>query len=97
MIARTMAIMGLLAFVVTIVGGLLNENSFDFILSRALWAMVLFSGMGLGVGWAAHYVVHEHQATQYREILGPLEDADAPADSDAENNSTSPKPRPIQN
>ncbi len=98
MVRRAMAVLGLLAFTITILGGLAGGNRVEFILPRALWAMGLFCLMGWIVGWCAERVVAEHRTKQHEEILGPTEEpAPAePAPDDERNSSTSVSPTPIQ-
>ncbi len=98
MVRRAMAVLGLLAFTITILGGLAGGNRVEFILPRALWAMGLFCLMGWIVGWCAERVVAEHRTKQHEEILGPAEEP-APAEAapdDERNSSTSVSPTPIQ-
>ncbi len=98
MVRRAMAALGLLAFTITILGGLAGGNRVEFILPRALWAMGLFCFLGWIVGWCAERVVAEHRAKQRDEILGPAEKP-APAEAapdDERNSSTSVSPTPIQ-
>jgi len=99
MLRRTMGVMGLLAFVITVFGGLIGGNRVEFILPRALWAMAIFCLLGLIVGWAAEIIVQEHQAKQYAEVFGPKEGGADEQESLAaqENNSTADSPAPIQN
>lgn len=99
MLRRTMGVMGLLAFAITVLGGLSGGNTVEFILPRALWAMAIFCLLGLIVGWAAEMIVQEHQAKQYAEVFGPKEgDTDEPELLAAQkNNSTADSSTPIQN
>ncbi len=91
MVRRAMAVLGLLAFTITILGGLVGGNRVEFILPRALWAMGLFCFLGWIVGWCAERVVAEHRAKQRDEILGPAEEpAPAEAVPDDERNSSTP-------
>ncbi len=98
MVRRAMAVLGLLAFTITIVGGLAGGSRVEFILPRALWAMGLFCFLGWIVGWCAERVVAEHRVKQREEILGPAEEpAPAEATPDDERNSSTPvSPTPIQ-
>jgi hypothetical protein len=93
-----MAVLGLLAFTITILGGLAGGNRVEFILPRALWAMGLFCFLGCIVGWCAERVIAEHRAKQRQEILGPAEKPAPPeAAPDTETNSSTPaSPTPIQ-
>ena len=74
MVRRAMAVLGLLSFTITILGGLAGGNRVEFILSRALWAMGLFCLLGWIVGWCAERVVAEHRTKQREQILGPAEE-----------------------
>ena len=98
MVRRAMAVLGLLAFTITILGGLAGGNRVEFILPRALWAMGLFCFLGWIVGWCAERIVQEHRVKQREEILGPAEEpAPAEAAPDDETNSSTPvSPTPIQ-
>ncbi|MCH8853205.1 MAG: hypothetical protein IID41_11215 [Planctomycetes bacterium] len=93
-----MAVLGLLAFTITILGGLASGNRVEFILPRALWAMGLFCFLGWVVGWCAERIVAEHRTKQREEILGPAEEpVVAEVAPDAETNSSTPvSPTPIQ-
>lgn len=98
MVRRAMAVLGLLAFTITILGGLASGNRVEFILPRALWAMGLFCFLGWVVGWCAERIVAEHRTKQREEILGPAEEpVVAEVAPDAETNSSTPvSPTPIQ-
>ncbi len=98
MVRRAMAVLGLLAFTITILGGLAGGNRVEYILPRALWAMALFCFLGWIVGWCAERVVAEHRVKQHDEILGPAEEpVVAEPERDAETNSSTPvAPTPIQ-
>lgn len=62
MIARyTGAMMGLAAFAVATLAGLAASNPASLVMSRALWALVLFCGIGLSVGWAAQMVIDDYE------------------------------------
>ncbi len=98
MVRRVMAVLGLVAITITILGGLAGGNRVEFILPRALWAMGLFCFLGWIVGWCAERVIAEHRAKQRQEILGPAEKP-APAEAapdDERNSSTAASPTPIQ-
>ncbi len=98
MVRRTMAVLGLLAFTITILGGLTGGNRVEFILPRALWAMGLFCLLGGIVGWCAERVVAEHRTKQREEIFGPAEEPAAieTAPDDERNSSTPATATPIQ-
>jgi hypothetical protein len=68
------ATLGILAFSVTIVSGLVAGLPTRTILSRSLWAMGLFCVLGLVLGWATQSAVSDHFARRRREIA----DAHAP-------------------
>ncbi len=98
MVRRAMAVLGLLAFTITILGGLAGGNRVEFILPRALWAMGLFCFLGWIIGWCAERVIAEHRAKLRDDILGPDEKPApaAAAPDDERNSSTSVSPTPIQ-
>ncbi len=63
------------AFITTLLGGMLSGGSLEYIIWRALKAMVVFCGVGLIVGWAATRVVREYRTAQYAEVFGEPENA----------------------
>ena len=87
--------LGLLAFGTTILLGLAAGNPSQVILVRALWAMVIFCGVGVSVGWVAYRVLDDHALRTSREMF-PEEDGDEekqapdPSASDAEQQGMAP-------
>lgn len=73
------ACLGLLAFGVAILRGLWVGNPVEETLSRALWASVLFCGLGLVIGMAADQVVNEHVKKRREEML-PAEKVEPESD-----------------
>ena len=72
------AALGLLAFCTAIIAGLWVGNPATVTLARALWAMLAFCLIGLGLGWAARVVVREHiqpNADLEKEIRSTESDA----------------------
>ena len=68
-IARyTGACLGLLAFAVTSVAGLMTGNAVTVTLSRSLLALFLFCVLGLVLGSAAQLVVAEYERNRDSEI-----------------------------
>ncbi len=78
MVARvTSAGLGLLAFAVAAVAGLLARNPVEVTLSRCILALVLFSVVGWVLGSAAQWVIDEHERkreNEIRERYGPEPD-----------------------
>ena len=73
-IARyTGACLGLLAFAVTSVAGLLTGNAVTVTLSRSLFALFLFCVLGLVLGGAAQLVVAEYERNRESEIRRRIE------------------------
>lgn len=69
MVARlTGAGLGLLAFTITIVAGLLAQNPATVVLSRSILALFLFCFIGLVLGAAAQAVVTEYETSAEAEI-----------------------------
>ena len=64
----TAAALGLLGFCVCILGGLWAGNPATLVLSRALWAMAIFSVIGLVTGIASQIVVREYVAGREMEL-----------------------------
>lgn len=62
MVARfSAASLGLLAFAISATAGLLVGNPVDVTLSRSIFALVVFSVLGVLLGGAAQLVVSEHE------------------------------------
>ncbi len=67
MIRTCGASLALLAFGVTILRGVAIGNPAEVVLSRALWALIVFLFMGLGAGWVAQTVIEEHNRLKTEE------------------------------
>ncbi len=63
------ASLGLLAFAITAIAGLLVHNPVMVVLSRSILALVVFCGIGLVLGAAAQIVINEHERSREEEIL----------------------------
>jgi hypothetical protein len=70
------AALGLLAFGVTTLLGLTTGIPVDIILTRSLWAMAIFFGIGLFTGWIAKRVLDEHARHLKKEMFREV-DAEA--------------------
>ena len=69
MIARyTGASLGLLAFAVATISGLLVQNPVSMILSRGIFALFVFFIIGMVLGHAAQMVITEYESGQQSEI-----------------------------
>jgi membrane protein YqaA with SNARE-associated domain len=76
MIARyTGGILGTLAFSVSVLVGLWTGNPVLTILSRAIWALVLFCVIGLLLGAVAQYVIDDYARRRYQEVVPEAEEA----------------------
>jgi len=73
--------LGLLAFSATIFFGLWVRNPMTVTLSRAIWAMVVFYLIGLGLGWVVQVVVREHVHRREKELF-TSEEKEADRDRD---------------
>ncbi len=90
--------LGLLAFSTAIVAGLWARNPFGVILSRALWAMVIFCLIGLSLGWAVQLVVREHMRRREALSASSEENADSlPVKADDGNRSSNAEVEPMGN
>lgn len=67
--------LGLLAFAITLVAGLLVGNPPMVILSRGLFALFLFFAIGLTLGGAARLVINEYERKRQEEITRPFREA----------------------
>ncbi len=84
MIRRAGACLGLLAFCLTIVRGMGAGNPPEVILTRALWAMILFFLLGMVLGYAGHLAINEHTARRKKTLAVELERArTGPDDAEA--------------
>ncbi len=84
MIRRAGACLGLLAFCLTIVRGMGAGNPPELILTRALWAMIIFFVLGMVLGYAGHLAINEHTASRAKQLGVELERARArPDDAEA--------------
>jgi hypothetical protein len=62
------AALGLLAFTITVIAGLLAQNPVGVTLSRSLFALLLFCLLGLALGTAAQLVIAEYESSAQAEI-----------------------------
>ncbi|MBI4717313.1 MAG: hypothetical protein HY763_05875 [Planctomycetes bacterium] len=65
--------LGLLAFSVSVVAGLVVQNPPIVTLSRSILALFVFCFLGLVLGYAAQLVVREHEKGREAEIRRRLE------------------------
>jgi predicted lipid-binding transport protein (Tim44 family) len=70
MVRVTGVCLGLLAFAVTIIAGLLVGNPSMTVLSRALWAMASFFALGCVLGYVSQRVIDEHAVRRHKELFG---------------------------
>ena len=80
MIRRAGACLGLLAFCLTIVRGMGVGNPPELILTRALWAMIIFFVLGMVLGYAGHLAITEHTTNRAKMLGAELESARAGPD-----------------
>ncbi len=91
------AAFGLLAFSITILAGLWVRNPAVAILSRAIWAMVIFAVIGLATGWAARTVVREHIVRREKTLFSSApSQSDDKESLDQQKTSTPPGPEPMR-
>ena len=70
MVSRyTGACLGLLAFAIAVVAGLSVKNPPTLVLSRAVWALVVFCVIGLLLGTIAQAVLTEHRRRREEAVL----------------------------
>ena len=62
------AALGLLAFAVTLILGLLAGNPVEAVLLKGIWALFIFCGLGLSVGWVACRIIDEYAADLHRSM-----------------------------
>jgi hypothetical protein len=68
------AVLGLLAFAIAIVQGLLVNNPTDITIFRAVKAMFVFCVVGLCVGYVAHRVLDEHAIRRRNEMFQEVDE-----------------------
>jgi hypothetical protein len=68
------ASLGLFAFTVAVIAGIYVQNPVTVTLSRGIFALFLFYGIGLVLGAAAQAVVREHEKKRESEILAKYRD-----------------------
>ena len=72
------ASLGLFAFFVATLQGLLAGNPTEIVLWRAIGALAVFCALGLVTGWVAFRVLDEHAIDLHRRMFpGPDDDAQA--------------------
>jgi hypothetical protein len=64
------AALGFIAFSVTILLGMTAGNTFESTVERAIWAMLTFCGLGLGVGWISRRIIEEHSLALKARMFG---------------------------
>ena len=82
------AILGLLAFSITILAGLYVQNPVTVILSRGIFALFVFSLMGFALGMAAELVISEYEKSRESQIRKQREEDSTGLDD------TDPNPGP---
>lgn len=83
MVARfTGAGLGLLAFAVTVIAGLIARNPVTVTLSRGILALFLFFMIGLVLGLVAQYVINEHETAREARIREKYKDDETPSATD---------------
>jgi len=71
-------ILGLLAFAVAATMGLAVGNPPMAVLTRAIWALVIFCIVGLAVGAAAQAVINDYVAKQEEKLRSPAGERTSP-------------------
>lgn len=84
--------LGLLAFTVAIVAGLVAGNSVTTVLIRALLVMLAACVIGQAVGWAGKLALREHLQRKKLQIDCQHRDADRASGKPQPKNSESPAP-----
>jgi len=85
MIARFAGgMLGLMAFGVATLSGMIAGNPPLVVLSRALWATLIFCVIGLAVGAAAQAVIDEYMARKEAELFPPEKGDSAPSENEVE-------------
>lgn len=88
--------LGFLAFSTTILLGLWVGNPTIVTLTRSIYALFIFSVIGLAVGWAAEVVVREHENGQLKLLVAANQTEPTPAGEDkAQNTSTEDDSKPM--
>lgn len=73
------AALGLFAFAITILQGLLVNNPVETTLVRAVKAMFGFCVLGLCLGWVSHRVLDEHALRRSNELFKVIDEEEGAA------------------
>jgi hypothetical protein len=84
------AALGFFAFSVTIVLGLVAENTIEVTILRAIGAMFAFCVIGLATGWVANRVLDEHAKAKHRELFPEVIEEPATPSSEPTANPVAP-------
>jgi hypothetical protein len=88
------ASLGLLAFAVAGIAGLIVRNPVEVVLSRSILALVVFCALGLILGGVTQWVIAEHEHQREQEIRKKC--AEQAADTDAGPPSSQTLSRPVE-
>ena len=83
--------LGLLAFTVTILCGLIVRNPVSVVLSRSIFALFTFCLIGIILGTFARWIVSEHERSQAQRIKEKYQE-DPAADTPVDEETATPKP-----
>lgn len=75
------ASLGLLAFTVTLVAGLVVRNPVEVTLSRAIFALFIFCLLGVAVGSAAQVVLADRRRARESDVRRRYEESDDNTDA----------------
>ena len=92
MVRLSGAALGCFAFSITILLGLLADNSVEVTLVRAIWAMGIFCLLGMATGWVANRVLDEHALRKHHEYFPDGELTDEAGQTSPDSEAVSPEP-----
>lgn len=82
--------LGLLAFAVTAAAGLFSRNPVEVILSRSIFASIIFCALGLVLGGVAQLVITDHKRQRSAAIRRRYREDDSDNDKSAAQDGSPP-------
>jgi len=90
------ACLGLFAFSIAIIQGLIVDNPADTTLVRGVEAMFAFCLIGLVVGWVAQRILDEHTVRRHGEMFKEVEEDEEPSQQTQATTSADTKEEPAR-
>jgi len=95
MVRHCGACLGLFAFSIAILHGLMVDNPAETTLVRGLGAMFAFCLIGLCVGWVAQRILDEHAVRRHGEMFKVVEEDEEPGQQTPASTSADATAQPV--